>query len=240
MATRRISVRPAACTSTSPSSAWRPTPDGNGYWLVASDGGVFSYGDAGFYGSTGAIHLNQPIVGMAATPDGNGYWLVASDGGVFSLRRRSLLRFDRRHPPQPADRRHGGHARTARATGWSPPTAASSATAMPASTGRPAAIHLNQPIVGMAPTPDGKGYWLVASDGGVFSYGDAAFYGSTGGMYLNQPIVGMASTPTATATGWWPSDGGVFNYGDANFFGSAGDLHLNEPVVGTASAVSPT
>ena len=61
------------------------TPDGGGYWLVASDGGIFSFGDATFYGSTGAIHLNQPIVGMAATPDGGGYWLVASDGGIFSF-----------------------------------------------------------------------------------------------------------------------------------------------------------
>ena len=60
------------------------TPDGEGYWLVASDGGIFSFGDAGFFGSTGGIHLNKPIVGMAPTPDGNGYWLVASDGGVFS------------------------------------------------------------------------------------------------------------------------------------------------------------
>jgi hypothetical protein len=47
-------------------------------------GGIFSYGDASFFGSTGGIHLNQPIVGMASTPDGNGYWLVASDGGIFS------------------------------------------------------------------------------------------------------------------------------------------------------------
>jgi hypothetical protein len=48
------------------------TPDGLGYWLVASDGGVFTYGDAKFYGSTGAIHLNKPIAGMAPTPDGKG------------------------------------------------------------------------------------------------------------------------------------------------------------------------
>jgi hypothetical protein len=60
------------------------TPDGRGYWLVASDGGIFTYGDAAFYGSTGSIHLNQPIVGMAPTPDGSGYWLVASDGGIFT------------------------------------------------------------------------------------------------------------------------------------------------------------
>ncbi len=61
------------------------TPDGGGYWLVASDGGIFSFGDAQFYGSTGAIHLNKPIVGMAATPDGTGYWLMASDGGIFTF-----------------------------------------------------------------------------------------------------------------------------------------------------------
>jgi hypothetical protein len=61
------------------------TPDGHGYWLVASDGGIFSFGDAIFDGSTGASHLNQPIVGMAATPDGHGYWLVASDGGIFAF-----------------------------------------------------------------------------------------------------------------------------------------------------------
>ncbi|MGC8466348.1 MAG: hypothetical protein ACP5O0_10575, partial [Acidimicrobiales bacterium] len=53
------------------------TPSGLGYWEVASDGGIFSFGDAQFYGSTGAMTLNKPIVGMASTPDGKGYWLVA-------------------------------------------------------------------------------------------------------------------------------------------------------------------
>ncbi len=37
---------------------------------------------------------------------------------------------------------------------------------------------MNKPVVGMAATPDGQGYWLVASDGGVFSFGDAGFHGS--------------------------------------------------------------
>jgi hypothetical protein len=56
----------------------------DGYWLVAADGGVFSYGDASFYGSMGGHHLSGPVVGMADTADGNGYWLVGADGGVFS------------------------------------------------------------------------------------------------------------------------------------------------------------
>ncbi|MDA8340780.1 MAG: hypothetical protein M0007_00905, partial [Actinomycetota bacterium] len=60
-------------------------PDATLYWLVASDGGIFSFGDAVFHGSTGALTLNKPIVGMATTPDGGGYWLVASDGGIFSF-----------------------------------------------------------------------------------------------------------------------------------------------------------
>jgi hypothetical protein len=91
------------------------------------------------------------------------------------------------------------------------------------------------PVVGMASTPDGAGYWLVGSDGGVFSYGDAGFYGSAGGLHLNAPVVGMASTPDGK--GYWSvgSDGGVFSYGDAGFYGSAGGLHLNAPVVGMAS-----
>ena len=61
------------------------TPDGGGYWLVASDGGVFAFGDAKYYGSTGAIKLAKPVVSMAATAGGRGYWLVASDGGVFAF-----------------------------------------------------------------------------------------------------------------------------------------------------------
>ncbi len=61
-----------------------PAPDGGGYWLVGADGGIFNFGDARFYGSTGGIGLNAPIVGMAATPDGGGYWLVGADGGIFA------------------------------------------------------------------------------------------------------------------------------------------------------------
>ncbi|HEY6625254.1 MAG TPA: hypothetical protein VIX85_15555 [Acidimicrobiales bacterium] len=51
------------------------------------------------------------------------------------------------------------------------------------------------PVVGMSSTPNGKGYWLAASDGEVFSFGDASFYGSMAGHPLNRPVVGMAVTP---------------------------------------------
>ena len=92
------------------------------------------------------------------------------------------------------------------------------------------------PVVGMAGTPDGLGLWLVASDGGVFAFGSAAFYGSTGSLHLNQPITGMAVTPDGR--GYWlvASDGGVFAYGDATFYGSMGGTHLNTSIVGMAAS----
>ena len=61
------------------------TPSGGGYYVVGSDGGVFCYGDAGFYGSCGDKVLNAPVVGITVTPSGRGYWLLAQDGGVFSF-----------------------------------------------------------------------------------------------------------------------------------------------------------
>jgi hypothetical protein len=100
-------------------------------------------------------------------------------------------------------------------------------------------LRLVQPVVGMAATPDGKGYWLVASDGGIFSYGDAKFYGSAGAIPLKQPVVGMAATPDGT--GYWlvASDGGVFTYGDAPYDGSlvgSGDVVVGVLVNATATA----
>jgi 3D (Asp-Asp-Asp) domain-containing protein len=75
----------------------------------------------------------------------------------------------------------------------------------------------------------------VASDGGVFTFGDAVFHGSLGGVSLNRPIVGLAATPSGG--GYWlvGSDGGVFTFGDAGYFGSTGSEHLNAPIVGIAS-----
>ena len=168
------------------------SPAGRGYWLVASDGGVFSYGDASFYGSTGNMHLNKPIDGMAATLDGGGYWLVASDGGVFSYGDASFYGSTGAiHLNQPivgiAPTPNGGGYWLVASDGG---VFAFGDAGFYGSTG---AIHLNQPIVGMASTPDGEGYWLVASDGGIFSFGDAPFYGSLGGT--GSTALGMTVSP---------------------------------------------
>ena len=96
-------------------------------------------------------------------------------------------------------------------------------------------MKLNAPVVGMAATPTGGGYWEVAADGGVFAFGNATYYGSMGSKHLNDPIVGMAAAPTGH--GYWlaASDGGIFAFGSALFHGSKGGQPLNAPVVGIAA-----
>ena len=214
-----------------------PTPSGNGFWQVARDGGVFSTGDASFYGSTGALRLSQPIVGMAATPSGRGYWLVAADGGIFSfgdaqfLGSTGALRLNKPIVGMAATPTGRGY--------WLVATDGGIFSFGDASFhGSTGALSLNQPIVGMAATRTGRGYWLVAADGGIFGFGDAAFYGSTGAIRLNRPIVGMA--PAVDGRGYLlvAADGGAFQFGTVPFYGSAAGACQTAPAVGTA--MSPT
>jgi hypothetical protein len=74
-----------------------PTADGSGYWLVASDGGIFAFGGAPFKGSTGSIKLNKPVVGMVRYADG--YLMVGSDGGIFDFSSSPFLGSLGAHPP---------------------------------------------------------------------------------------------------------------------------------------------
>ncbi len=146
------------------------THDGQGYWIAASDGGIFNYGDAAFLGSAGGIKLNKPIVGMAATPDGGGYWLVASDGGIFSYGDAHFygstgsIQLNQPIVGMAVTPDGGGYWLVASDGG----IFAYGDAQFYGSTG---SIHLNQPVVGMAAGPGGGGYWLVASDGGIFAYG---------------------------------------------------------------------
>ena len=211
-----------------------PTGTPTGYRFTASDGGVFTYGNQPYCGSTGSIHINQPVVGIANTADAGGYWTVARDGGIFSFGDATFYGSTGSiHLNAPIV----GMAATPDGRGYWLVASDGGVFSYGDATfhGSAGSIHLNQPIVGMAPTHDGGGYWLVASDGGIFSYGDASFHGSTGSIHLNKPVVGMAATPDGK--GYWlvASDGGIFNYGNAFFHGSAGSLPLNRPVVGMAA-----
>jgi hypothetical protein len=139
------------------------TADGNGYWLVAADGGIFTFGDAPFYGSTGAIRLNSPVVGMAATHDGKGYWLVAADGGIFTFGDAPFYGSD---GATALSASVAGMAATPDGKGYWLAGSGGAVywfgDAVPYGTN--AAAKPEPPIAAIAATPSGHGYWLLEPD----------------------------------------------------------------------------
>jgi hypothetical protein len=209
-----------------------PTGGGLGYWIAGADGSVAAKGGATNFGNATNVHLQQPIVGIAARPQGDGYWLLGRDGGIFSY--------------GPGATFHGstGNIRLNQPVVGIASTPSGNGYWLVASDGGIFAFgdayfagsmggqHLNQPVVGMT-APVTGGYLLVASDGGMFVYGGAQYHGSMGGKPLQKPIVGMTSRDDGK--GYWEvaSDGGIFSF-DAPFHSSlAGNASF--PVVGMAS-----
>ncbi len=174
-----------------PSPAPPAPPATHGYWLVGSDGGIFTFGSATFHGSTGNLVLQRPVVGITPTRDEGGYWLVASDGGIFAFGDAGF------HGSIPGLGLH------------------------PAGSGLPSS--LDAPIVGMVPSSDGGGYFMVASDGGVFAFGDAQFEGSCPGIGGCSGAA-VAVVPDATGRGYWlvTQTGNIYPFGDAPYFGAPG------------------
>ena len=132
------------------------------------------------------------------------------------LRRRAFLRLDGQHASQQAGRRHGRDADGPRLLARRVGRRQCSVSATRVSSARPDRSRLHKPVVGMARNRAGRGYWLVASDGGIFTFGDARFRGSTGGSRLPSPITGMAPTPSGN--GYWlvAATGALYSFGDAH------------------------
>jgi len=245
-------------TSGGPASATAPRP---GYRLEAGDGGVFAFG-APFAGSAasdatrcpanppGRSLPNGSCWSMAPTSDSGGYWVLnAYNGDVFPFG-------DAVNYGQPADTSTymGGSDTWPVAIGivatpsgngyWVLEMGLSGLGSVQSfgdavnygdeTTMAHETAHLGKPVA-MAATSDGKGYWIVDSDGGVFSFGDAVYHGSMGGQPLHAPVVGIAVTPDGN--GYWlgAADGGVFSFGTAAFGGSMANTVLAQPVVGIAA-----
>ncbi len=203
-----------------------------GYWINASDGGVFSFGTAQFYGSTGGMRLNKPVVGMAATHDAGGYWEVASDGGVFSF---GDAQFHGSTGSMVLNRPVVGMATTPDGGGYWLVASDGGIFAFGDAGffGSTGSLRLNKPVIGMVPTHDGQGYWLIASDGGIFAFGDAQFYGSLGSAPPPTPIVGVAPSPDGG--GYWMLE----SNGTAHAFGDAPAVGISAGSPGLASMKSP-
>ncbi len=150
------------------------TPSGLGYWLVNSDGVVTSFGDAVDFGSVAKARLRDPIVGIAATPDGTGYWLVSSHGRIFDF----------------------GSARTY--GGLFPELDAQleidNFESFEDLTAEARSQVSDHPVVAIATTQTGLGYWIITTDGLVIGRGDAADFGDA--TPAGEAIVGATSRRT--------------------------------------------
>ncbi len=179
-----------------------------GYWLVGSDGGIFNFGDAQFHGSTGSLTLQRPVVGISTVSAGTGY-----TGYWLVASDGGIFSFDT------------GFFGSIPGLGLNP-----------AGSGLP--NSLNAPIVGMVHSLTGQGYFLVASDGGVFAFGDARFSGSCPGIGGCAGSA-VAVVPDATGAGYWvvTSTGNVYAFGDAGYYGAPGPQ--SSPIT-SAAATEPT
>jgi len=245
---------PATAIRSVGASELRQTPPAPtaGYWLAGADGGVFTFGNAPFYGSgvtipgacafspqpPGTLASGTGCGGIAPTPSGHGYWLLNSLRSPTAYGAANLF------SPNGCTSLTGSSGiwtgMTSSATGYGFLLVSSNGGVSGCGDIGPAgdliSVTLATPIVGIASTPDHNGYWLVGADGGVFAFGDAPFYGSMGGMSLNAPVVGITAAPDGR--GYWlaAADGGVFSFGDATFAGSMAGSHLNGQVVGIAAS----
>ncbi len=204
-----------------------------GYWLLAGDGGVFSFGNAAFYGSTGGMQLNRPALRMAPTTAGHGYWFVASDGGVFAFGDASFFgSMGGRYLARPMI----GIIPTSSGRGYwmvaedGGVFAFGDAGFLGSLGGRP----ISAPIVALAATRTNNGYWLLGRDGAVYAFGDAAYLGR------DEFVTGLATdiATLADGTGYATLDetGAVWTHRSAGgpVAAPAGNPHAGARAVGLA------
>ena len=215
-----------------------PTVSGGGYWLLAGDGGVFSFGNAPFHGSTGSLRLNSPALRMAPTRTGAGYWFVAGDGGVFAF------------GDAPFFGSMGATRLNAPMIGIIPTTSGGGYWLVAEDggvftfgdapfRGSLGGITLSAPIVALAPTVTNNGYWLLGRDGAVYAFGDAAYLG--GERFVAGIATDIAALPDGTGYAILDETGGVWTHrtAEGTSFGAAvavprGNPHAGAVAVGIA------
>jgi hypothetical protein len=210
---------------------------GPGYWATAINGRVVAAGSR-HLGSTVDLHLNAPIVGLAATPSGKGYWQLGADGGIFTFGDATFYGstggLALRRPVIGMASTRSGHGYWLVASDGGIFTYGDAPFL-----GSAGDVRLTRPIVAMSPSPSGHGYFLFADDGGVFTYGDAIFQGSGVGQ-VHGPIVAAAANPDGL--GYWMlgSDGTVYAFGEARDFGGLPGKSLCTPTSGVSIAATTT
>lgn len=166
------------------------SPSGGGHWILMGNGGIYPFGDAGYYSSPKKIGVSSASVRMAARPQGDGYWVLTADGKVRGF----------------------GSAKS-----LGSPTIAAGVTAVDLATtptgkgywvllddGEVAAFgdagnlggiasknkRWARPAVAITGLPSGGGYVISARDGALFCFGAAKFIGTFAGS--GATVVGIA------------------------------------------------
>jgi hypothetical protein len=213
--TGEVQTVPTASTSGNfPPTAIASTPTGQGSWTVTPDGGVFTAGDAGFFGSMGGVQLVSPAVNIAGTPSGEGYLVVAADGGVFAF---GDAQFQGSMGGKPLNSPVKSIGTTCANNGYylvagdGGVFAFGQAGFFGSMGGKP----LNKEMQGIVDACGKNGYWTWAADGGVFTFGDAQFFGSLGSNPPAGGVVGMVSAPDGL--GYWliGADKKAYGFGSA-------------------------
>jgi hypothetical protein len=246
------------------------TPDGGGYWLVGVDGGVFSFGNAAFYGSLPGQHIAvTDIVDIAATPTGRGYWLLGADGGVFSF---GDARFYGSIPGvlgRPAPNLATTIVPTAGGGGYwvvasdggvftfgnaryfgSLPGLNIAPTAARVTQSETLFAYVASSGVFLQPTPGDNGYWLADSTGNVYSFGNAQFHGSLLsqlnasdigiGHPTTVPITGFVATPDGGGYLMAGTNGNIYTFGDAAAHGSLSSAGIIVPPISITGYSRPS
>ena len=203
-----------------PIVALAASPSGKGYWLAGADGGVFAFGDAPFRGSAAGT-LTSPAVHLEPTPSGQGYWLVTAGGDIVPFGDAVFLGSTAPLPLEVA-----GMAATPTGQGYWVAVAdgrvfafgdavTSGVTTGRVAAGAVGAVHPAAPIVSIAAHPDGRGYWLLGRDGGVFAV-DVPFHGSVPARHAYTGAVQLRVA--AGGEGYYVAadDGAVFAFGKAD------------------------
>ncbi|MCP4961662.1 MAG: hypothetical protein GY925_20645 [Actinomycetia bacterium] len=211
-----------------------------GYWMISESGNVWPFGGAINHGDVDDIAVPAGVAALIPTPWGVGYWILGRAGGLWAFGDAPSLAIPSSRITAGDDFTSG--AATASGQGLWLFTERGDVVALgdAESFGDLTDFSLDGPIVAATTTPTGEGYYMIGSDGGVFSFGDAVFRGSVrgalGGRFPDAPVVGIVPTPDNK--GYWlvGADGGLFSFG-APFKGSipgvlAPGASLDKPING--------
>ncbi len=206
-----------------------------GYNILTSFGGIYSFGDARYYGNLIDHHYPGPAIGLAETPTGAGYNILTTFGGIYSFG-------DAEYDGNLIDHGYPGPAvalaMTPTGRGYAILTAFGGIY-----TFGDARYYGNLidhgypgPAVGLSYTSSGNGYAILTASGGIYTFGDAPYLGNLVDHHYPGPAVSLAYTRTGGGYSILTQSGGLYTFGDAVYQGNL----LDHGYPGPAVAISDT